>query len=389
MSNHDLIKLKYVAKSLPSSLKLSDVLETGDYPVYGASGLVGYLNEYGFDNEYIGIIKDGAGVGRNAIFRSFSSVLATMAYIVPRDEKLIDLKFLKYSLDGLDLANSIGDKATIPHIYFSEYGNKKVINLKIASQKKIASFLDNKINVIDELVSNQEKQIEILNEYKQSLISEVVTKGLDPNVPIKDSGIEWIGQIPKHWGILRNKYIMFKSKQLIDRVNDYPVLSLTMKGVVKRDLENPSGKMPATFDGYQIVKPNNLLLCLFDIDVTPRCVGLIKEIGITSPAYSQFCLYSINNPQYYEYLLRYIDDHKIYLHLSKNLRSSLTEELFGYIKSIQPPLVEQNQIVEYLDKKCEAIEKLLILKNQKIKKLNEYKKSLIYEYVTGKRIIES
>jgi type I restriction enzyme S subunit len=183
------------------------------------------------------------------------------------------------------------------HSYnFSQFGQLKLPNPTINVQEKIVSILNKKITLIEKLISNQEKQIEKLNDYKQSLISELVTKGLDPNVPMKDSGIEWIGQIPKHWGILRNKYIMFKSKQLIDRVNNYPVLSLTMKGVVKRDLENPSGKMPATFDGYQIVKPNNLFLCLFDIDVTPRCVGLIKEIGITSPAYSQFCLYPINNP---------------------------------------------------------------------------------------------
>ena len=91
---------------------------------------------------------------------------------------------------------------------------------------------------------------------------------------MKDSGVEWIGLIPERWKIIRNKYLMTKVKIIKQVYEQEPILSLTMNGVIKRDLDNPTGKMPTTFDGYQILKPNNLLMCLFDIDVTPRCIGI-------------------------------------------------------------------------------------------------------------------
>ena len=201
---------------------------------------------------------------------------------------------------------------------------------------------------------------------------------------MKDSGIPWIGEIPEHWEVLPHKRVMHKVKIIQDKYNGEPILSLTMKGVIVRDLE-AGGKMPASFDGYQKIYPGNLLQCLFDIDVTPRCVGLIKNKGLTSPAYSQFELKSKASGPYYEYLLRYIDDEKCILHLSKNLRSSLTEFDFGLIPTILPPLSEQTRIADYLDKKCAEIDRLINIKKQKIEKLNTYKKSIIFEYVTGKK----
>lgn len=104
---------------------------------------------------------------------------------------------------------------------------------------------------------------------------------------MKDSNIPWIGEIPINWKTMSNKYLMKKVKDINAIYNGEDILSLSMKGVHVRDLE-AGGKMPSTFDGYQNVYEGNLLMCLFDIDVTPRCIGLIKQDGITSPAYSQF-----------------------------------------------------------------------------------------------------
>lgn len=198
----------------------------------------------------------------------------------------------------------------------------------------------------------------------------------------KDSGIEWIGEIPESWRIVPHKYIMSKVKEICEKYNNEDIISLTMKGVIKRDLENPTGKMPLSFDGYQKVTPGNLLLCLFDIDVTPRCVGLIKDSGLTSPAYSQFKFINNDCPRYYTYLLTIIDDDKCFLHLSKNLRNSLTEENFGAILTINPPLNEQETIADYLDKKCGEIDEVVDKQKTVIEKLKEYKQSIITEAVT-------
>ncbi len=197
----------------------------------------------------------------------------------------------------------------------------------------------------------------------------------------KDSGIEWIGQIPKEWEVCPHKHIMFKKKEIQEHYAGQDIISLTMNGVVVRDLD-AGGKMPLSFDGYQIIYPNNLLLCLFDIDVTPRCVGLINNYGVTSPAYSQFVVKEKGYPPYYDYLLRYMDDHKCLLHLSKNLRSSLTETDFGQIKTCIPPYTEQQKIADYLDKVCGEVDELVAIQETMIEELKAYKQSVITEAVT-------
>ena len=199
---------------------------------------------------------------------------------------------------------------------------------------------------------------------------------------MKDSGIPWIGEIPKDWSVVPHKRVMYKVKEIQEHYNGENILSLTMRGVIVRDLE-AGGKMPTSFDGYQKVYPNNLLQCLFDIDVTPRCVGLIRNEGLTSPAYSQFAMYPNGYAPYYDYLLRYMDDRKTLLHLSKNLRSSLTETDFGAIYTCVPSSIEEQQrIAEFLDRKCAEVDEMIALQEQIIEELKAYKQSVITEIAT-------
>ena len=198
---------------------------------------------------------------------------------------------------------------------------------------------------------------------------------------MKDSGVEWIGDIPNGWNITRNKFVMVKEKQICPIYKNQDVLSLTQKGVIVRDLDNPTGKMPTSFDGYQYIHKGNLLMCLFDIDVTPRCIGLIKDDGITSPAYSQFIVnHGFANYYYYYYLM--LDFSKELLHLAKNLRYSLTEELLGFVPVPFPPLEEQKNISNFLDKKCSEIDNLTAEIEKQISLLEDYKKSIITGAVT-------
>lgn len=198
---------------------------------------------------------------------------------------------------------------------------------------------------------------------------------------MKDSGIEWVKQIPEHWAVMPNKYIVKKEKNICPQYNGEDILSLTMNGVIVRDLD-AGGKMPASFNGYQIVSPNNLLMCLFDYDVTPRCIGLIKNHGLTSPAYSQFVMKNSNNEKYYYYYYLMIDNTKELLHLAKNLRHSFTEEQLGMINAPVPPVDEQIQIANFLDQKCSEIDSLQEDIEKEIETLEEYKKSVITEAVT-------
>ena len=254
----------------------------------------------------------------------------------------------------------------------------------MAEQQCISTFLDSKCSEIDALTADIQSQIDVLEQYKRSVITETVTKGFNPDTDMKDSGIEWCMSIPQHWGVMPNKYLMKKRKNICPTYDGEDILSLTMNGVIVRDLD-AGGKMPASFDGYQRVTAGNLLMCLFDIDVTPRCIGLIKNDGLTSPAYSQFQVNKDGYAPYYYFYYLMLDFTKELLHMAKNLRHSLTEDQLGAISIPVPPVSEQIAIATYLENKCAGIDIVIADKQSQLATLDEYKKSLIFEYVTGKK----
>ena len=198
---------------------------------------------------------------------------------------------------------------------------------------------------------------------------------------MKDSGIEWVGIIPAHWSTMPNKYVMRKIKVINPTYNGENILSLTVNGVIVRDLE-AGGKMPSSFDGYQILYKGNLLMCLFDYDVTPRCIGLIKDSGVSSPAYSQFVLQRGNDAAYFYYYYLMVDHTKALLHRAKNLRHSFTEEQLGAIKVPVPPIAEQERIADFLDSQCSEIDAISADIQKEIETLEQYKRSVITEAVT-------
>lgn len=269
----------------------------------------------------------------------------------------------------------------------TDFGAIKTLAPTYEEQLEIAAFLDRKCAEIDFIIADTQKTIDEYKALKQSIITEAVTKGVRGERKMKDSGVEWIGEVPEEWEVLPHKYVMHKEKNICEHYTGESILSLTMNGVIVRDL-NAGGKMPTTFDGYQYVEPDDMLLCLFDIDVTPRCVGVVHNCGITSPAYSCFKVHKGFYNAYYDYLLRFIDDEKIFVHLAKNLRSSLTESDFGAIKTLAPTYEEQLEIATYLDAKCAEIDRLITARQQLLTELESYKKSVIYEYVTGKKEVQ-
>lgn len=207
---------------------------------------------------------------------------------------------------------------------------------------------------------------------------------LKPYPKYKDSGVEWIDSIPNNWDLVRNKNIFYKSKIIVgDKWKEYPVLSLTKKGVIKRDVDSNMGKMPSDFSIYQIIKPNNLLMCLFDIDVTPRCIGFINDWGIVSAAYSEISpIIKTIFSKYYYYWYLMLDFDKELLHLSKNLRNSISNEDFMALPIVLPPFKEQKIISYFLDIKTSEIDKTIKKDAQLIKLLKEKSTALINHVVT-------
>lgn len=280
--------------------------------------------------------------------------------------------------------NALGDAGVRSNLNSKDLLELSIPVPSLEEQQKISEFLDGECEKIDGLKADIQAEIETLEQYKRSVITEAVTHGLDPSAPMKDSILSWAKSIPEHWRVMPNKYLMTKIKEICPVYKGEDILSLTMNGVIVRDLD-AGGKMPSSFDRYQYVKSGNLLMCLFDIDVTPRCVGIIKQDGITSPAYSQFKMKGEASARYYYYYYLMLDYTKELLSLAKNLRHSLTEEQLGSIKQLVPPISEQEAIADYLDKKCAEIDRTIADKKAQIETLEAYKKSIIYEYVTGKK----
>lgn len=257
-------------------------------------------------------------------------------------------------------------------------------------QEKIAEFLDKKCEIIDKRLSNLERKIKSLKEYKKSLISECVTKGLNPkNMEFKDSGIPWIGEIPKHWEI-RPLYFYFnerKNKNLFE--NEKNLLSLSYGKIIRKNIETKDGLLPENFNGYNIVEKDDIVFRLTDLqnDKVSLRTGLVKEKGIITSAYvtikpkQKICI------EFYHYLLHCYDLIKVFYNFGNGVRQSLTYKELSKMKILVPPLNEQKEIAEFLDKKCEKIDRLNENYTKQITALKEYKKSLIYECVTGKKEI--
>ena len=200
----------------------------------------------------------------------------------------------------------------------------------------------------------------------------------------KDSGVKWLGEIPSHWEMLALKYILRLKKEVVGKSADqFDLLSLTLKGVVKRDMNNPEGKFPASFDTYQAVEPNDFIFCNFDNEETPRAVGLSQYKGMITGAYD--VLYR-NNPllsdKYLIYYFLYIDDSKRFKPLYKGLRKTVPFDSFMSYKIPVPSRGEQDAVVEYLDAATSKIDEAIAQQQKMIDLLNERKQIIINNAVT-------
>ena len=198
----------------------------------------------------------------------------------------------------------------------------------------------------------------------------------------KDSGVEWLGEVPSHWNLIPNKYIFKLRKNVVGkRSNEYDLLSLSLKGVIKRDMENPEGKFPAEFDTYQEVKEGDFIFCLFDVEETPRTVGLSSYRGMITGAYTIFETNNVDKKFIYYFYLN-LDSDKRLKPLYKGLRNTISKETFFSFNTFILPLSEQQKIAQFLDDKTAKIDQAVDLAEKQIALLKEHKQILIQNAVT-------
>ena len=200
---------------------------------------------------------------------------------------------------------------------------------------------------------------------------------------MKDSGISWVGEIRKEWSVWRNKYIFKITKDIVLPSKSYQLLSLTTTGIKEKDENDNGGKVPENYDGYQIVKEDDLVMCLFDLDCSAVFSGLSPYNGMISPAYKVLKVKKrIANVQYYRYWFNYVGSKRFYKQYSKSLRFTLNADEFNRLFSLLPPLTEQQRIAEFLDRECGKIDGLKADIQAQIDTLEQYKRSIITEAVT-------
>jgi len=199
----------------------------------------------------------------------------------------------------------------------------------------------------------------------------------------KDSGVEWLGEIPTGWELLANRYIFKLKKKLVGKKHqEYDLLSLTLNGIIKRDMENPEGKFPAEFDTYQEVSVGDFVFCLFDVEETPRTVGLSPFNGMITGAYTVFEITSKFNREFLYYFYLNLDSKKMMKPLYRGLRNTIPKDSFSDFKTFIPPLPEQTAIAAFLDKKTAQIDAAVGIKQKQIALLKERKQILIQNAVT-------
>ena len=254
----------------------------------------------------------------------------------------------------------------------------------IPEQKAIADFLDEQCAEIDSLISDIQSQIEALEEYKRSVITEAVTKGLDPDVEMRDSGVQWIGMMPTHWDCQRGKYLLrYVQKPVRD---DDGVITCFRDGeVTLRSNRREEGFTMADKEiGYQGIDVGDLVV--HGMDGFAGSIGISDSKGKASPVLN--VLDTEQNKRYIMYYLRSMAYNDVFVALATGIRVRSCDLRWNKLAELlypMPPVEEQQAIVEHIDSVLERTNAIIADKKQQIETIEEYKKSLIFEYVTGKK----
>ncbi len=343
--------------------------------------MINCLNlNYDFVSQRIGLVKDNGVI--------------TSAYlpIKPINDNVIDSEYANYQLKAWDNVKAFhnmgsGVRKTLD---FNELGKKYILLPPIEMQKRIVSYLNLKCAEIDALHTDIEKQIETLEEYKKSIITEAVTKGLDPDVEMKDSGIEWVGMIPKNWNVTKFKYICSVKTNLVNvkKYQEYPQIS-------PDNVEKDSGILLnySTVAEAGVISDNHLFFKgqILYSKIRPKLNkatiapfnGLCSAdmYPIETNENTMFVLYMILS-QYFLNQVSLVTEDRVKM-------PKINQEELGVIKIVLPDNInEQEKIVLYLHQKCQDISKAIEEKKEQLETLEQYKKSIIYEYVTGKKEVQ-
>ena len=398
MAMRETRKLKYLCYILdeyrkPISAEKRNQNSDMLYDYYGASGAIDKIDGYTIDDHVMLIGEDGA----NLVFRNLPLMyevngkawINNHAHILkPRED--VDFYYLFYALENADIFPFVTGSAQ-PKL---NQENLKLIPIPITNyetQKHIASFIKSKCKRIDSLITDIQSQIEALEEYKKSLVFRIISRGIK-KASLKSTVSDVWTAIPETWELIDIKYV-FEIVKRIAGQEGFDVLSVTQKGLKVKDIESNNGQQAESYAGYQFVYPTDYVMN--HMDLLTGWVDCSTMFGVTSPDYRVFRLRDKENNDltYFKYVMQCCYMSRIFYSLGQGVsnlgRWRLQTFAFNNFMIPVPPLDEQRKIADYLDTKISEIDIIIAEKKQQIETIEEYKKSLIFEYVTGKKEVQA
>ncbi|CYU88473.1 type I restriction modification DNA specificity protein [Streptococcus suis] len=342
------------------------------------------------------LVCEGGEVGRCGIVEHLSdrAIIQNAVHRIRPTEKA-DVRFLNYYIQHTTKSkwfDILCNKATIAHLTSEKLLNTSVVLPSISEQSQIADFLDKKVAQLDKVKSLLEEQIKTLEDYRQSLIYETVTKGLDKTVPLKDSGVDWIGQIPEGWGTGKIKYYAeISAGSTPDRTNElfwngdipWMVSGEVNQGVVTHTAEKIT-KLGLRNTSTKLLSKGTVMLAL---NGQGKTKGTAAILNIETASNQSLASFDVNNEVVNGYYLYYyfVANYSNIRGLKGEDRDGLNLKLVSNIEIPLPNIDEQLKIADFLDKKTEQINQMIAIKKEQIENINKQRQILIYDYVTGKR----
>ena len=409
-ANWNLIKIKYCLKERVE--KNNPVRTTDILSLTAKQGVIPYDQKEGGGNKpkedvsayrlaYPGdIVMNSMNILSGSVgLSNYFGCVSPVYYMLRPIDKSEDVRFYNYIFQSTVFQRSLYGLGN--GILIKESGNGKLNTIRmripidkfgglfipvapIQEQKKIADFLDAKCSEIDALIADIQTQIDTLEQYKRSVITEAVTKGLNPDAEMKDSGIQWIGEIPATWDIIRGKYLL-KYLQKPVKEDDGVITCFRDGEVTLRSNRREDGfTMSDKEIGYQGIDVGDLVV--HGMDGFAGAIGISDSRGKASPVLN--VMDTKQNKRYIMYYLRSMAYSDVFVALATGIRVRSCDLRWNKLADLPypvPNIEEQTAIVEYIDATLEKTDAVITEKKSQIETLDEYKKSLIYEYVTGKK----
>ena len=386
-----LVKVKHLFEIGRGRVIAKTELEDEGFPVYSSqtknNGILGYIKTYDFDRSQLTWTTDGANAGTVFLREGKHNCTNVCGTLMPKNDNN-DLKFMKYALEFIAIYHKRADTNGFK-IMNNEMAEIKITMPPLSEQIKIADFLDEKVSELDAIIVKTKESIEEYKRYRNSIISEKIIFGMDLSIPMKNSGVDWCPQIPEHWNVINPKALFALRKEKA-KEGDRQLTASQKKGIMYQDeyMEAEGVRVVVVqkdFDILKHVEPDDFVISMRSFQ------GGLEYSELRGCISSAYVMLIPNKDKVYSPFYKWFFKSSKYINAIQSTSNLVRDgqamrySNFAQVPLLDIPLDEQKEIANYLDAKCAEIDALIAKKEAFVEEMEAYKKSLIYEYVTGKK----